>query len=106
MADQGLTQAERDRLADALLEFADGVQENLDTDADIEADADEPGEAGSYPVVEDYQQDADRIRMGERPADAETWEVLRDASGPAASTDDPEAFLALVERLAAQEEAT
>jgi len=88
----GLFPGERTILADALEAYAEGVEEVL-RDDEPEDGRDE------FPVVEDYQADADRIRMGEQPLHELTREVLRDDTGPAASSDDPADFLALVEKL-------
>lgn len=101
-----LTTTERERLAGLLDEYAAGVQENLEDDLVPEnyedlPDDEIPSEQDTFPVVEDYQADATRIRMGEPPLHQHTWEILEDTFGVPALADDPREILALVERLRA-----
>lgn len=91
-------------IADLLLAYAEGVQENLQDDLfpgnyeDIPAN-EKPSEQGTFPVVEDYEGDADRIRAGQQPLHELTRETLLDEGGPACMADDPQAFLAAVREL-------
>lgn len=84
-----LTTEERERIADALEAYAEGVEDNLRDD-----DWPEPRE--EYPVVEDYLADADRIRAGEAPLHEHTREVLAELHEV---EDEPEEFAALIARL-------
>lgn len=71
-------------LADALHGYAEGVEENL-------RDDDWPNPpSDSYPVVEDYLADADRIRSGQPPLHDHVREVLADETGPLALLDEGE----------------
>ncbi len=87
-----ISQVERDRLADGLEAYAEGVEENLADDGVEDA-----------PDAEDFRSDADRIRAGDQPLHEHTLEVLRDETGPAAYEDSPSGYLDLVERLIANE---
>ena len=91
-----LSRSERASVADALEQFAEGVRDNLSDD--------HPGE-DEFPVVDDYLNDADRIRAGEAPVHAETREALAERTGPAAHADDVDAYLALVRRMNAKRKA-
>lgn len=66
-----LSEAERGAVADALLLYAEGVEENLRDD--------DPEGPDPFPAVEDLQGQADRVRAGLFGAlDADTFEVIEE----------------------------
>ena len=84
-------------VAQSLRTYAELVEENLDDDRL----RDDDDKAGVYPVVEDYQADADRIASGEAPVHEHTLEVLHDDTGPLALLEqwEVEPFKAALARL-------
>ena len=72
-----MTQDQRNLLALCLELHAEGVEEVLRDDDEREPDE----QPDTYPVVEDYLGDCDRLRAGEAPIHELSWEVLREEDG-------------------------
>lgn len=96
-----LERAELEQLADALVAYAELVQENVDGDRmrDHEAELDGEPTEGGVSGRSSRTADADRVALGSLPLHELTVEVLRDKSGAAALVDEPAGYLELVERL-------